>query len=581
LACNRIAMHRTVQLWGYRLLLVLVFFQTCLTLPVWSNTTSVSTADGHGAVNAWAWTPTVDGDNFETARLSLQQTRLALYKPGTAQFGFQLQAHQTRWYALELTSDSAQSMSLELTHPSIRSADLYLPQDEALPIVIRSGRYIPAQMRPETRFPSTLQLPAHIGTRTVYLRLSTIVPVRGQFIYQPESQWTAQSLMLRQALVAYFCIALLAAIYAIFRAVLLHSKAYALYAGLTLSIALTAMFISGYGESWLWPFLAPWRGELSSAMACVSTGLVLLLAQRAFTLQVQAPALSRWLLILGWLCPLLGIGGAAFDLAVQKTLSEVSVGIAIVMGLCSFWFAWHTTNRPAMWFLIGYTPVIIGATTTTLAFAGLIAFMPWVLLSLPLACVLEVPFNLYALSLLEKRHAQVRQSLTAMTRDNGAPGESRQAIQHRLSMPPMGTGTAKKTSFAFMLLRFEALAPGSAAVGQLDGVALERYFHSVMAAALQSSNLVGRWSFNELVVRYEIDSSSTAQTDSLISALFSQALRGEPFGIRSHDSSLRIAYAYLSSDHTSPETIFKRFSDALDDPSKIGKRRIKLSLPSG
>jgi 7TM diverse intracellular signalling/7TMR-DISM extracellular 2 len=564
--------------WVYGLLWTIGFFQLFLSPSAWGETATASTADGQGTVNAWAYTPPIGGDNFDAARLALQQAKLAHRGRGGVQSDFQLQAHQTQWYALELASNAAQPMVLELTHPSIRSADVYLPQDSAAPVVIRSGRYVPARMRPEARFPGTLHLPAHTGVRTVYLRLSTIVPVRGQFIYQSENQWVAQSVVLRQALAAYFCIALLAAVYATFRAVRLRSKAYALYAGLTLSIALTAMFISGYGESWLWPSLAPWRGELSSAMACVSTGLVLLLAQRAFALHVQAPVLSRWLLLLGLLCPALGLGGAAFDLAVHKTLSEVSVALAIVMGLCSFWFAWRTTNRPAMWFLMGYTPVIVGASITTLAFAGLIPFMPWVLLSLPVACVLEVPFNLYALFLLEKRHARVRRSLAEMTQSNGAPEESRQAIEHRLSMPPSGTGTAKPKLSAFMLLRFEALAPGSAAVGQLDAVALERYFHSVMAAALRSASHVGRWSFHELVVRYDLDALSTAPTEELISALFSQALRGESFGLRSRDSGLRIAYAYLGSDHTSAETAFQRFSDALNDPAKTGMRKIRLDM---
>jgi 7TM diverse intracellular signalling/7TMR-DISM extracellular 2 len=564
--------------WVYGLLWAIGFFQLFLSSPAWGDTATVSIADDQGSVGAWAYTPPIGGDNFDAARLALQQAKSSQRERGGVQSDFQLQAHQTQWYALELASNAAQPMVLELTHPSIRSADVYLPQDSAAPVVIRSGRYVPARMRPEARFPGTLHLPAHAGVHTVYLRLSTIVPVRGQFIYQSEAQWVAQSVVLRQALAAYFCIALLAAVYATFRAVRLRSKAYALYAGLTLSIALTAMFISGYGESWLWPSLAPWRGELSSAMACVSTGLVLLLAQRAFALHVQAPVLSRWLLLLGLLCPALGLGGAAFDLAVHKTLSEVSVALAIVMGLCSFWFAWRTTNRPAMWFLMGYTPVIVGASITTLAFAGLIPFMPWVLLSLPVACVLEVPFNLYALFLLEKRHARVRRSLAEMPRGSGALKESRQTIEHRLSMPPAGTGTAKQKLFAFMLLRFEGLAPGSAAVGQLDAVALERYFHAVMAAALQSASQVGRWSFHELVVRHDLDGLSTAPTEELITALFSQALRGEPFGLRARDSNLRVAYAYLGSDYTSAETAFQCFSDALNDPAKIRMRKIKLDI---
>jgi 7TM diverse intracellular signalling/7TMR-DISM extracellular 2 len=524
------------------------------------------------------WLPPAGADNFESALAALQQT------PTTQGLGaksdFQLQTRQTAWYALDLTSNANQPMVLELAHPSVRSADLYLPQDGAAPAVIRSGRDIAAHLRSDARFPASILLPAHTGTRTVYLRLSTIVPLRGQFIYQTQHQWAAQTGWLRSALTAYLCIALLAASYAVYRAIALRSKAYALYATLNLSIALTAMFISGYGEAWAWPALSNWRGELSTAFACISSGLVLLLAQRAFALDVQAPKLSRALLILGLASVLLGIGGAALDLVVHKTLSELAVAVAITMGLGSFLFAWRTTNRPAMWFLMGYTPVIVGSSITNLAFAGLIPFMPWVLLTMPLGCMLEVPFNFYALHLLEKRRSRVQRSLIKVTQGDGVLEESRQAIANRLSAVPADPHAAAPKWCSFMLLRFEALAPGSSVVGRLDAVKLEQYFHAMMATALASATQVGRWSFHELVLRLDLNESPKAQVENLLTALFAQALRNEPYGMHSRDSGLRIAYAYLNGNATSPEIALQHLSDTLNDVAKINLRKIKVDLSS-
>ncbi len=532
-------------------------------------------APASGTVNAWAWLPPANADNLQAAQAALQQTTP---EQGLgAQSDFELQAHQTAWYALDLSSNAAQPMVLELTHPSIRSADLYLPQDGAPAVVLRSGRYISAHLRSAVRFPATMQLPAHTGSRRAYLRLSTIVPVRGQFIYQTQPQWAEQTTWLHRALAAYLCIALLAGAYAAYRAVSLRSKAYALYAGLTLSIALTAMFISGYGEAWAWPVLSHLRGELSAAFASISSGLVLLLAQRAFALDVQAPRLSRWLLVLGLTCVLLGIAGAALDLVIQKTLSELAVVVAIAMGLGSFIFAWRTANRPAMWFLMGYTPVIVGSSITNLAFAGLIPFLPWVLLAMPVGCMLEVPFNFYALHLLEKRRVRVQRSLTQVTQGDGVLEESRQAIAHRLSMRPAGSHAVTPKWFSFMLLRFEALAPGSSLVGQLDAVKLEHYFHAMMATALVSATQVGRWSFHELALRLDMDEPHNAKEENLFTALFSQALRNEAYGMHSRDVGLRIAHIYLSGKPTMPDVIFHDLSDALNDPAKIRLRKIKVN----
>jgi hypothetical protein len=151
-------------------------------------------------------------------------------------------------------------------------------------------------------------------------------------------------------------------------------------------------------------------------MACVSAGLALLLAECAFALEVRAPRFALLLRVMGVLCPLAGVLGLAFDLAVHQMLSHGAAAAAIGMSLCSFWFAWRTENRAAVWLLLGFVPVSLGVGVTTLAVAGIIPFTPWVLMAMPLGSALEVPFNLYGLHLLEQRRALVLRAGPSWTR---------------------------------------------------------------------------------------------------------------------------------------------------------------------
>ena len=86
--------------------------------------------------------------------------------------------------------------------------------------------------------------------------------------------------------------------------------------------------------------------------------------------------------------------------------THVAATVATILGLCSFWFAWHTENRAAGWLLTGFVPVSLGVSITTLAVSGIIPFEPWVLMAMPLGSMLEAPFNLFGLSLLERRRAR-------------------------------------------------------------------------------------------------------------------------------------------------------------------------------
>jgi len=533
------------------------------------------TPTGSQVLGVRAWAPPPGADDLALAQAALQQ--IPLQTPMGSQAQFLAPPRQPVWLALDLTvAPAGGPWVLELTHPSLRAADLYLPGKGGQPVVLRGGRDVPMAERSGARFPATFALPPETASGTAYLRLKSTVPTRGLFLLQQRDDWKSQSRWQFWAMTVCFAVVACAVAYAMARAWRLRSRAYGLYALLGLCIGMAGMFISGYGESWIWPALAEWRGPISSGLACMAAGLALLLAECAFALEVRAPSFSRLLRFMGVLCPLAGVLGLAFSLSVYQSLSHVAATVAIVLSLCSFWFAWHTENRAAGWLLTGFVPVSLGVSITTLAVAGIIPFAPWVLMAMPLGSALEVPFNLYGLHLLEQRRALVMASRAELDRVSAPAAESRHAMLRRLSGQSGDQGQATGAGLV-MLLRFPALAPGSPRLRILDAVDVEHFLHSMMVSAVRPGNHVGRRSFHEIVLRNPLDASDAALRG-LLTTLFAQALRSDRFGIEPRDAVLRIAYGRLDNALLSIEGALGRLVDALDDTVRSGARRIEVDL---
>jgi hypothetical protein len=517
-----------------------------------------------------SWAPPPGADDLVSAQTGLQAIQPAA--PGGAAAEFHVPPRQAVWMALDLAVDPAGGpWVLELTHPSLRAADLVLPRTDGQPRVLRGGRDVPMAERGGGRFPAAFALPPDSASGTAYLRLMGTVPIRGQLLLQQRDDWKSQSRLQFWAMTVCFSVVACAVVYAMARAWRLRSRAYGLYALLALTIGAAGMFISGYGESWLWPAVADWRGPLASGMACLAAGLALLLAECAFTLEVRAPRFSRLLRFMGVICPLAGVLGLAFSLSVYQSLSHVAATVATLLGLSSFWFAWHTENRAAGWLLTGFVPVSLGVSITTLAVAGVIPFGPWVLMAMPLGSMLEAPFNLFGLSLLERRRALVQQSRAELERVSGPAAESRDAMLRRLGSSAAGTGGL------LMLLRFPALAPGSPRLRVLDSVGVEHFLHAMMVAAVRPGNHVGRRAFHEIVLRNPQDASDAA-IRSLVTALFASALRCERHGIEPRDAALRIAYGRMDRAALPIDAAIGRLVAALDDPTRAGARRMEVDL---
>ncbi|MGE3349395.1 MAG: 7TM diverse intracellular signaling domain-containing protein [Ramlibacter sp.] len=536
---------------------------------------SATMAPASAIVALRRWTPPADEDDLAPAVAALDQ--VAPEPAGSLRF--HAAARQPVWYALDLSGTaSIEPLVLELTHPSVRWADLYLTRTGREVLHLHRDR---ETLKPEpygnhVRFRATFVLPASAQPRTVYLRLASTVNVRGGFNLLPQATWARRTAWQLAAMGLCFAAAAGAALFALARALALRSAAYGLYCALTLAIGLSGIVITGFGEGWVWPGLAPWRGEMAAALSCVASGLALLLARQAFALEVRAPRFSRALWWLGLACPMAGIVGVVLPLQLQQWISHACAVTAMVMGLGSFWLAWRTANRVAFWLLVGYTPVVLGVALVTLGIAGVLPFAPWLLLAMPLGGALEIPFNLYGLHLLQQRRAVVQRSLADLGRLSRLAGEPRAGMLSRLAHGPEVVAELPPV-FTLMLLRFDGLAPGTPTLRELDAVCVERYLHATMSATVRPDNQVGRWTFNEIVVRHAWRRSEAGISD-FVTTVFAQALRCERFDIPARSTLLRVASAQVDGKRLTVEDALARLTAALDDPARARQRRIDLDL---
>jgi hypothetical protein len=519
-----------------------------------------------------SWEPPEGADTLVQARMVLdKQQPVAVGSSTVAEF--RVPAGKPVWYALDVPPLPMPAV-LELTHPSLRVAELYLPDSASGRPHSRGGREIPGELRVHDRFPATLAIPASSEPRTLYVRVQAPVRARGTFVLQPRHPWEMLSRLELALMSMGFGISMLAVVYALGRATALRSAAYFLYCLLAATIVLSGMFITGLGEATLWSPVSHWRGQISVLLACIASGLALLLAERAFALEISAPAFGRALRIFGIACPLMGLIGLAFALPVQQIVSHVAAAIAIGMGMASIWMAWRTHNQPAAWLLAGYAPVVAGVGLTTLAIAGVIPFEAWVLMALPIAVMLEIPFNLHGLKLLEQRRADVSAHLERLDQVAGHTDETRDEVAERLQLPRVDL-PPPDAGATLVMMRFAGLAPGSSTVRDHDSVELERYFQTMMAAGLRPGSQVGRWSFNELLLR-DLNHQDTAKLDGLLTSLFAHALRSDKFGIPTHEPRLRIAYVRAHAPRIPVIMLARQLSRALDDPKQRDARRIEI-----
>lgn len=510
-----------------------------------------------------------DGAGFAQAREALD----ALPPLATTTWSdpeFRISAHRATWFAVALP-ELSRSWVLELTHPSLRQAELYLADGNGSPVG-RSGLDVPALERLHQRFPATLALPPAVGPRTVYLRVQADLPARAHFILAPQGQWELHSRLTLAGMTLGFAVAALAALYALVLAVALRSGAYAIYSLLTLAVISCGLFVTGLGEAALWPMLAGWRAQGVALSACFAAGLALLLVERAFVLERSTPRFGALLRLAGLLCLL--AGAALLPLALQPAYVGplAVIGVAITLSVISLVMAWRTRNRAAAWLLLGFVPLLAGGATAASAFAGRIPFAEWVLMVLPFAGMLQIPFQLHGVRVLEHRRSEVRRHLRKLEEIAGPQEESRDEIGARLAFPAQ-QGQEKALRATLLLLRVGGFTPGRTLLREHGSDAVERVMQSMMAAAARPDGQIGRWSFHELVVRDMLHDSDT-EIEGLIAALFAEGQRSGRFGIPPRELELRLAFVRVVAPQIPVMQLTRKLSRALDEQRDA--RRIEI-----
>lgn len=510
-----------------------------------------------------------DGASFAQAREVLD----ALPSLPASTWGdpeLRIAAHRVTWLAVALP-ELSRSWALELTHPSLRQAQLHLADGDGTPVG-RSGGDVPALERLHQRFPAALALPPAVGPRTVYLRVQADAPVRAHLVLAPQGQWELQSRLTLAGMTLGFAVSALAALYALVMAVALRSGAYACYALLTLAVIACGLFVTGLGEATLWPVLAGWRAQCAALSACFAAGFALLLVERAFALERSTPRLGTLLRLAGLLCLLAGAALPLLALRPAHAGPLAVVGVAITLGLISMAMAWRTHNRAAGWLVFGFVPLLAGGAIVASAFAGRIAFAEWVLMVLPFAGMLQIPFHLHGIRLLEHRRAEVRLHLRKLGEIAGPQEESRDEIGARLAFPAQ-QGQEKALRATLVLLRVGGFTPGRTLVREHGSEAVERFMQSMMAAAARPGGQIGRWSFHELVVR-DMLHDSDAEIEGLIAALFAAAQRSGRFGIPPRELELRLAFVRVVAPQIPVMQLTRKLSRALDEQRDA--RRIEI-----
>ena len=518
-----------------------------------------------------AWQAQAESVPTEVALLALQTAAaVPMTRPE-----FDVAANQQAWYALALPqAPSALPRVLELSHPAIESSQFFLQRPGQALQALAPVNSSKLSFWRQARFSATVLLPDLQANDLIVLSLRSSVPLRGEFVVQSLSDWTLACIRAKSLVTLCFGVAVLAAMWMVFRAWQTRSIIHALYGLLTLAIALATVIYLGYDLAEPGLNQAPARVHLSSSLAILASALVLFFAERALALDVQVPLFFKLLRLLGLFLLVATVWGYQQPPALHLWTSNLAVATAVVAGLSSLALTWKSIDRVAIACFAGFMPLIIGVSVVTLAMVGEMAFAPWILLAIPVGCLLEIPFNTWALVLIERRLREVQTSLAQVAQIKARVSASRQAMLADMKQTPIHALGSFST--LLIMLRFEGFTPGSANLRRLDAVAVERYFHAMLAVPLQLPANIGRWSFHEIAMRVELH--NAAERDQIFSVFFAQDLRGETFGIRRTDSQLRIAFGYIRSEEDQLEVALNKLSAALDKNKNAEARRLNVDL---
>lgn len=313
--------------------------------------------------------------------------------PGAPNFGH---SDASIWVRVPLglseQATAADTWLIELGYPNLSRADMYLVRNNGEVERYASGYRVPmsAQLFPHHNF----VFPARLAPgENVMLYFN--VQRNGGAIHVPLQVWDRWTLMLSEARGNYVYGAFFGIMYAmilynlfLFASIRLHSQIY--YIAYLVCSVLNFHALTGYGHLILWPETPNISGHIAVIFSAVGVTLALQFLRTFVHTSNFAPRVDRWLIgiaIIGPCIALLQLTNTdsvySASTAVYAFLSSIIVGL--VAGYCV-----TKGSRPAAFFLLGWTSLLVGVSAFTLSLLGVIPVNEYTKNGLPIGAVIEV-----------------------------------------------------------------------------------------------------------------------------------------------------------------------------------------------
>jgi signal transduction histidine kinase/DNA-binding response OmpR family regulator len=313
-----------------------------------------------------------------TAPLSQQFFRSQSKRPS---FGFTTSAY---WVCLQLNNQARTNTDrrLEIEYPLLDQIDLFLPQDIDTPspniekqfTVKHAGDSYPFSAREVDDRNFIFKLPLTNQTEsTIYLRFQTTSTLTLRL-----TLWTLEAFSQSRAReqLSYGCfygIIFVMSGYNFLLYLTLRDRSYLYYVAFVIGAGLYFFANDGLAVQYLWPDLMWWNNISIVVLAAIAASTALGFMNQFLQTQIYAPRFRKPILVLNiaWFIVIV----AAFVGSYQPVakLAVVLMAISCVVGVAVGLRAWQKGYRPARYYVLAWTGVLIGAFIYSLV---LLAILP-------------------------------------------------------------------------------------------------------------------------------------------------------------------------------------------------------------
>ncbi|WP_141733213.1 7TM diverse intracellular signaling domain-containing protein [Oligoflexus tunisiensis] len=306
---------------------------------------------------------TIDDVSHESGNFTWEKSQVDV-----PNFGYTKSAY---WFRLQMKSPSLESSwILEVDYPPLDEISVYY-QDKGLWSARHSGdRFAFAQRDMNYRNP-TFIIPG-AGIQTVYFRVKSMGVLKLPLTLwhsQPFTEHVSGSML---ALGAYFGIMLVMVLYNLFIYISIRRISYLYYVLYITSYGLAMLALNGFGFQYIWPTYPAWNGFMVPVLEALSFATLTLFMASYLNTKTHTPRL-HWVLLALRIYSLVAIA-SAFILGYDVAIKLVTFG---VMFFVIFVFLANIVRlrmgfRPAKYFLIAFSSLLVGVFLFALASAGLL-----------------------------------------------------------------------------------------------------------------------------------------------------------------------------------------------------------------